>query len=297
MKKKGSGLMPSETFQIDAATTIATVHLKVMDLAKEKTFYQRIGLELVAEMPQLVALGVKGNARPLVVLHELSHPQFHPKKTGLYHVALKVPSQAALSNCLYHLLLAKVPLIGAADHGYSEALYLQDFEGNGIEIYYDKQRALWPKAADGSIHGKTAELALDDLLELRAANEVTVLPVQTTIGHVHLAVNDLAAMGNFFKQLGFQLVDDQIPDALFLAAGSYHHHVAINHWQKNLRQAEALDTGLQAVVFQLPAAGWQALQKEFVRQNIQYTTSGDELSVCDPEHNQFIFTKEVQAND
>jgi catechol 2,3-dioxygenase len=219
---------------LDPRTTVGKVSLTVRDLDAVQSFYREaVGLERIESGGEGVAMGV--GDRPLVEL--VGDPDARPRprrSTGLYHLAILVPDRAELARSLRRVVDAHWPLVGAADHLVSEALYLEDPEGNGIEIYRDRPREEWRRDGD-EIAMATLPLDLQDLLgELGSdAGEPTPaqLPEGTRMGHVHLHVSDLRGAERFYGQLlGFDVTARGYPGALFMSAGGYHHHLGLNVW-------------------------------------------------------------------
>lgn len=211
-------------------TDIGVVHLTVADLPRSLAFYQeRLGLQQQGQSSKTAALGVGQN--DLLRLTEVVGARPMSGHSGLYHFALLLPSRAELSAVLGRLLRLSTPLSGAADHLVSEAVYLNDPDGNGIELYRDRPRSEW-RRVDGRIQMDTLPLDIDGLL--RAAGPKTgaqQLPRETTVGHVHLHVADLASAIAFYRDvIGFELQALYGSAAAFLAAGGYHHHLGINTW-------------------------------------------------------------------
>lgn len=205
---------------------IGAVALRVVDLAAMTAFYRdRIGLALIARTPERATLGVAG--WPL--LHLLEGAVRPTSPVGLFHLALVLPSRAALADWFAHAAGTGLALEGASDHLVSEALYLSDPEGNGIEIYRDRPRADWPRR-DGRIAMATERLDLAALLREAAGGAYSGLPDGTRMGHVHLRVGDTLAAEAFYRDaLGFDLTV-RYPGASFFASGGYHHHIAVNVW-------------------------------------------------------------------
>jgi catechol 2,3-dioxygenase len=213
-------------------TTVGTVRLKVSDLERSRAFYERtLGLRATELDDGGLALGPAG--RPLVELRgDSSAPRLDHRATGLYHVAILVPTRRDLALALMRIAEARWPLDGASDHLVSEALYLSDPDGNGIEIYRDRPREQWRRVGD-QLEMATLALDLRDVLgELREDQAPQPLvPDATRIGHVHLQVSDIAAAEAFYSGLlGFDVVVRGYPGALFVSAGGYHHHVGLNTW-------------------------------------------------------------------
>ena len=219
---------------IEADTTIGTVRLTVADLERSRTFYeQSLGLLAAEREGGVLALAAAEGEPPLIELHgEPSALPLDRRATGLYHVAILMPSRVDLAKSLRRIADSGSALEGASDHLVSEALYLSDPDGTGIEVYRDRARDEWPRA-DGQLEMATAALDIHDLLsELRADDrEQATVPADTRIGHVHLQVSDLEASENFYSGvLGFDVTVRGYPGALFVSAGGYHHHIGLNTW-------------------------------------------------------------------
>jgi catechol 2,3-dioxygenase len=215
---------------IAAATHMGAVHLTVADLARSLDYYRgSVGLELLAEDGARASLGAGGVE--LLVLQEVPGARPADGFTGLYHFALLVPERADLARWLAHAARTRVPLTGASDHFVSEAIYLRDPDHHGIEIYWDRPRALWEGQVDRM---GTWPLDLDGLLgELDARDEpFPGQPAGTAMGHVHLRVAEIDATVRFYRDvLGFGLMAQLGPQAAFLSAGGYHHHLGANIWE------------------------------------------------------------------
>ena len=214
-------------------THIVSVLLEVADLARSVGFYTDvIGLEAIRTVDGRAALGV--DDRILVELTETAGaPPFPVSATGLYHLAILVESRVELGRSLARLVERGYPLGGASDHLVSEALYLTDPDGNGIEIYRDRPRAEWTMV-DGNPKIDTLPLDLRALLDdaHKETRPWTGLAKGTTIGHIHLQVDDLATARTFYCDvLGFDMIFDMSRmGALFISAGGYHHHIGLNTW-------------------------------------------------------------------
>lgn len=215
-------------------THIGRVRLQVSDLARSLSFYTGLlGLVVLSKAGGEAHLAAQPAGPVLLELVERRGAVRKPNRsTGLYHVAIRLPGRAALGRALQRLLEQRYMLQGGADHLVSEAVYLADPDGNGLELYCDRPRADWPMLGD------TVQMASDPLdaagllqaaAEAPAAGE-TIAP-QTDIGHIHLQVSDLAQAESFFgRLLGLEVTQRSYPGALFLAAGGYHHHVGTNVW-------------------------------------------------------------------
>jgi catechol 2,3-dioxygenase len=212
---------------IDPHAAIGEVYLTISDLDRSLQFYQtNLGFTVHQRGDETARLGA-GGPDLLVLVHSKSAPRVRGT-TGLYHFAILVPSRADLARTLRRLVDTDTRLQGAADHGVSEALYLGDPDGNGIEVYRDRPRAEWP-SVDGELRMGADPLNLDALLA--DSGRADRLARGTTIGHVHLHVSDLAATERFYVDvLGFALMQRYGSSALFVAAGGYHHHIGLNTW-------------------------------------------------------------------
>ena len=221
-------------YEYNSKIYLAEVALNVKDLESQTAFYhQLLGLEILNQSENQVLLGAGG--KPLVRLiktADISNPE---QSYGLYHIALLLPTREDLANVFKHLLDLKVPLVGGADHGYSEAIYLEDLEGNGLELYRDKPVAVWDIREDGRIIGVTEELSAQAIYELGRGIEPFAIASGTRMGHVHLSVKNSREASTFYQEsLG---LEDKftIPHASWIASGDYHHHLAVNEWGgKNL---------------------------------------------------------------
>lgn len=188
-----------------------------------------IGFQVHSRQEHTARLGI--GAQDLLLLTEKPSARLSPRSTGLYHFAVLVPSRLDLATALRQLIETRTPMQGFADHHFSEALYLPDPDGHGIEIYRDRPRESWPPMA---VIAQNPNLPLDIdglMAELsQTAPEWNGLPSGTTIGHIHLQVADIAESDRFYQQqVGFDSVF-QVPSAGFVSAGGYHHHVGYNTW-------------------------------------------------------------------
>ena len=217
------------TYEYKSYIYLAEAVLNVKDLASQTAFYQQIiGLEILSQTETEVVLGLGGTA--LVHLIQAQESGEVRKHYGLYHLAILLPTRKALADILKHLTDLQIPLVGGADHGYSEALYLEDLEGNGIELYRDKPVSTWGIREDGRIIGVTEALAAQDIYELGERVEPFILADGARMGHIHLSVKDSRKSSQFYqKVLG---LEDKfsMPSASWIAAGDYHHHLAVNEW-------------------------------------------------------------------
>lgn len=248
---------------------LGKVVLRVNDLEKMTNFYKEaIGLAVLETQGKSVVLGSESDKEPLVELIEIPKASSRTLTTGLYHLALLLPTRGDLGAMLYHLVTHKYGLSGASDHGYSEALYLNDPEGNGIEIYCDKPMAEWDIRPDGRIEGITA--AMDTETVVKSMTKLfDGIPPGTKMGHVHLTVHDLESTQEFYeKVLGIVLKSDFFGQAKFFASGNYHHHIGSNVWAgKNLPKPSESQTGLAYYTWVLPNHAELAALKDRLENN------------------------------
>ena len=222
---------PPAGYRLPADTRLGGVLLQIADLDRSLAYYTTVlGFQLLERTPTAAVLGAPDGV-PLVELRQLAgaRPVMRRGRLGLYHFAVLLPDRASLGRFVSHLDRLGASA-GAADHLVSEALYLTDPDGLGIEVYADRPRDTW--AVRGrEIVMTTEPLDLGDLVRAGGTEKWNGLPRGTTVGHVHLHVGDLAAAAAFYHQgLGLDAVVSSYPGALFLSAGGYHHHLGLNTW-------------------------------------------------------------------
>jgi len=237
---------------IHPETKLGYIHLTVTNLNRSLDFYQQVlGFKLHRRQNGTAHLGA-GQA-DLLLLTEQPQARRVRGTVGLYHFAILVPSRLALAQSLKQIAETNSPVQGFADHLVSEAIYLPDPDGNGIEIYRDRPRAEWPMA-NGQLQMATDPLDVEGVLaELSKTDGAwSGLQPDTVLGHVHLHVANIPQAEAFYRDLlGFDLMLRYGPSASFLAAGGYHHHIGINTWAGSApRPADA--TGMRYFVIQLP---------------------------------------------
>jgi catechol 2,3-dioxygenase len=264
-----SGDQQAQT-RIDPSTSMGTVRLTVSDLSRSRNFYeQATGLRASERDDGTLALSVPGEA-PLIELRgDASASPLDRGATGLYHMAILMPTRRDLAHALARVAQARWPLDGASDHLVSEALYLSDPDGNGIEIYRDRPREEWRKV-DGELAMSTLPLDLRSVLaEIPGDGEIEPMaPSGTRMGHVHLQVSDLDSSEAFYAGiLGFDVMVRGYPGALFVAAGGYHHHIGLNTWHsRGANPPPTGATGLRSFEVRLPSPAALEAVLERVRQ-------------------------------
>ncbi|MCF2206419.1 VOC family protein [Halobacterium salinarum] len=270
---------PTNSDTLPQGTRIGRTALRVGDLEEMTGFYRDVvGLSVLRTADTTSVLGVDDT--PLLVLEGTEDTlQRHRSAAGLYHNAFRVPSRAALGDALARIR-DQWQLGGASDHWVSEALYLTDPEGNGIEIYRDYPREDWPIADDGRVRISTEPL---DLASIEAAaTGGSQAPSGTDVGHVHLEVSSLDAFRDFYVDtLGFE-VQTTVPAASFVSAGGYHHHIGANTW--NHRSKPVGGRGLSWFEVVLPGTEVLNVIRERISDS-QYTiTARDEgIAVTGPD--------------
>lgn len=285
-------------FIIDGQTAVGPVRLTVADLGRALSFYEGVlGMRGARQPDGDYALSAGGAT--LLSLDERRGARPKPQRsTGLYHVAILMPSRAELARVIARLAETRYPLSGASDHLVSEALYLDDPDGNGLEIYADRPRDAWPKAGR-EVRMTVDPLDIDSILgELGGApGPWEGLPAGTTIGHVHLHVADLRSAEAFYVGvLGFEVMQRFGNSALFVAAGGYHHHLGLNIWAGAGAPPPPPDAvGLRHYAVRLPDAdALDALVGRVRAAGLPLEATADGYFVRDPSQNGVLL---VVAND
>jgi catechol 2,3-dioxygenase len=282
-----------DSYQLPSQAQIGYAHLRVSDLRRALQFYKDLlGFSEIERAATKVFLSPTGRPPVILVLEELPGARPKPARTtGLYHTAIRLPDRAGLARLLKRLMAHRWPLQGASDHGVSEALYLPDPDGLGVELYVDRPQEAWPRQGQ-TIAMVTEPLDLDDLLAQDLDDEVSWAGIapRTDIGHVHMHVADLKRAGGFYREgVGFDLKQEYY-GALFLAAGSYHHHIGLNIWAGVGAPPPPPDVvGLYAFTLELPdEAALQALIMHLESVGIAITPGSEEtglgsLQLVDPD--------------
>lgn len=212
-------------------TFIGQVDLRVSNLERSLAFYQHvIGFRVLERSDRKATLTADGKTPLLSIEQPEQVSPKQPRTTGLYHFALLLPNRSDLACVLQHFIQHQIPLQGASDHLVSEALYLADPDGNGIEIYADRPSPSWAWA-NGEVVMDTRALDIRNLLQEGSGAEWKGLPAETLMGHIHLHVSSLQEAEAFYiRGLGFDIVSRFGNQALFISTGKYHHHIGLNTW-------------------------------------------------------------------
>ncbi|MEO8168651.1 MAG: VOC family protein [bacterium] len=268
-------------------TRIAHAHLRVKNSAAVETFYRDLlGLREIGRDGSTVSLSPTGKSPALIILTEspAATPRPHGT-TGLFHIAIRYPDRSELSKTLNRIIEQGYPIQGAADHAVSEAIYLADPEGNGIELYRDRPREEW-KWRNNEIVMVTDPLDVDDLLKEAEGKTWSGMHPKTDIGHMHLNVGSLQDAEKFYHgTIGFDVTTKSYPGALFVAAGGYHHHLGLNIWAgRNAPPPPENSIGLISFGIAIPRSGWKSLKGRLAAGGVRYEsdTPDESLKVYDP---------------
>jgi catechol 2,3-dioxygenase len=255
MEMRSYGITPPG-YRLPDASRVGTVRLQVADLDRSLAYYQRVlGLRVLARSDGQAVLGAVEGGEPLIELRE--HPAAVPVprrgRLGLYHFAILLPDRAQLGRLVRHLSEIG-ERAGMSDHLVSEAIYLTDPDGLGIEVYADRPRSAW-RRHDGELTMTTDPLDVPDLLRAAGGERWSGMPASAVMGHVHLFVGDLdRAAGFYHAGLGLDKVVWSYPGALFLSAGGYHHHLGVNTWAAGAAPAGPGDARLLEWELVVPSA-------------------------------------------
>lgn len=260
----------------DMPIHVASSELVTADITRLADWYRRaLGFEVLERSASQALLGLGGTVL-LTLTHDPDARPAPPSATGLFHNAYVVPKRSDLAGFLDHARRIGLRLTGASDHLVTEAVYLDDPDGNGIEVYWDRLRTDWPLGPAGEILMATDPLDLASLMAESPADGGAALPAGTRLGHIHLKVNDLRAAERFVGEaLGFAKEVDY-PGAGFFGAGGYHHHVGANVWRSrggepspkgstglaSYTVAYSDETGLSTTLERLSSDGYEVVESE-----------------------------------
>ena len=275
-------------------TRIKSTGLKVANLDRALAFYTNtLGFRANAVNENQAELSTQENGQTLIHLTEQKNAQPKPRHTtGLFHIAIRVPSRSALAQVVRRLHEQKWPLAGASDHGVSEALYLSDPDGNGLEIYTDLPQSQWPTQGD-HVAMYSAPLNVNALLQESGERNDTHLPTNTDIGHVHLQVSSLESAKQFYVDLvGFDIRQNNYQGALFIAADGYHHHLGLNTWAgEGIPSPPENAVGLNTFTIAIPnQQHLDDMATRFKNAHIPFEQTHNQISTQDPDHNTVILS-------
>lgn len=227
------------------------VYLRTTNLEQSSQFYREIlGLQILSEIEETITFTVNGKDPILVITEPTNVIPREPRLAGLFHFALLLPSRKELGKMLIHLIQNEVN-IGASDHHVSEALYLDDPDGNGIEIYCDREYTDWEWIGQ-EVQMTTVPLDADAVIAAAGDERFTKMPAETVMGHIHLQVSDLAESEAFYSKIGFQTMA-KMQRAIFMSHNKYHHHLGMNTWAgENADEPSSQAAGLIAYTLIYP---------------------------------------------
>lgn len=278
------GIAPSG-YRLPDATQVGRVRLQIADLDRSIAYYETvIGLRVTERAGSVAKLAAHGDDTVLVELHEKPGVRVVARRghLGLYHFAILLPDRASLGRFVQHLAAIRA-YAGMSDHFVSEAVYLQDPDGLGIEVYADRPRSAW-RTVDRQLTMATEQLDVDNLVAAAGREPWTGAPAGTRIGHVHLHVRDIELAEAFYHEgLGLDKVVWSYPGALFLSAGGYHHHLGTNTWAGGAAAPTANDAHLLEWEVVLPdAEGIAGAARSLESRGFAVERDGDDVVARDP---------------
>ncbi|MBK3494561.1 VOC family protein [Viridibacillus sp. YIM B01967] len=282
------------TFKLDPKMTLGYVQLRVQSLENQKAFYKLLGFTIIQESATEIIFG-SGSTTPVLILTAEEDVVPRPSRTtGLFHFAILVPSREDLAHVIGNLLEIGAPISGAGDHLYSEAFYLSDSEGNGIEIYRDLPRNEWQVELDGQVNTATEPIDFQGIMALYNPERAWIgFPTGTILGHIHLNVTNLDdAISHFYLEaVGLDLMTNFMDSAFFMSAGGYHHHIAANIWQGvGAPLPPKIATGLMSFSLILSSTDeLNKLKQNLLAQNVSFSEVEGDLFVKDLNNNDMIF--------
>jgi len=284
MTSNGAGVKPPG-FRLPDAAHVGSVRLQVSDLDRSIAYYEKVlGLTVLDSSEKSASLGAQGDDAPLVELEELKGARAVPRRglLGLYHFAVLLPDRPSLGKFVVHLA-ALGQRAGMSDHLVSEAIYLTDPDGLGIEVYADRPASAW-RIEEGQIAMATNPLDVDDLIAAARGESWSGAPHGTKVGHVHFHVGDIVEAERFYHQaLGLDKIVWGYPGALFMSAGGYHHHVGTNTWAAGSPVASGNDAKLLFWDLVLPDTDSAARAAEsFQAAGFEVASEGGIATATDP---------------
>ena len=277
------GVAPSG-FRLPDATRVGGVRLQVARLQRSLAYYRDvIGLRVIAASADTATLGAPGSESALVTLHQVAGTRPVPRRGvfGLFHFAILLPERAALGRFLAHLASKNVR-VGMSDHKVSEALYLNDPDGLGIEVYADRPREVW-QAVERQLVMATDPLDVESVVAAGGDTPWDGVPAGTTMGHVHLHVGDLEeAAALYHRTIGFDMTVWSYPGALFLSAGGYHHHLGTNTWSPGPSPAPDVAKLLEWTLVVPAPSDAEAVGRRLLESGYAATQDGQAWTVNDP---------------
>ncbi|SDP93821.1 catechol 2,3-dioxygenase [Litchfieldia salsa] len=279
--------MSMETYTGVMEPRIGYLELQVSNLDQSLTFYEElIGFQVLERDEKTAKLTTDGLVPQLLLIEEETYVERPLRSTGLYHFAILVPTREDLALSTKHLIESGYPVQGAADHQYSEALYLADPDNNGIEIYVDRDPKQWIRDDNGGYVGATDPLNFESLFAEINENTWTGLPSATRIGHMHLQVSDIEESEIFYVEiLGLNIVAKE-NHMLFVSKDAYHHHIGMNIWAgKGLSAPPKHALGLKYFTLHFTEEEYKSAKANLDHLNYNYLENSQEITVEDPAGN------------
>lgn len=288
-QSRGQGTPSTQAASYDASVsnTLGHVELRVPDLDRSIKFYEGIGLKVSENKNGVAMLTVQGGGDPLLGLIEDQNAALRPNDTtGLFHLAILLPTRADLALTLDHISKSGYPIQGASDHQYSEAMYLTDPDNNGIEIYADRDSSKWKEDSKGGYIGGTASIDFKSLMSEIKSKTWSGLPAGTKLGHMHLQASELKDSEDFYtKGLGFDVVAKG-NGMLFLSKDRYHHHIGLNTWSGvGIPQPPANSLGMNLFTVRFSPDEFEQAQANLKGMGHAFDLDGDAFTVKDPSGN------------
>lgn len=261
---------------------VRSYHLVVRNLNRVASYYERvIGLQKLETKQNICILGF-GETAVLILEEQPNADSQAYGMAGLFHTAFLLPSRKDLAHYLKYVMNNKISLVGMADHLVSEAIYLRDPEGNGIEIYADRPHREWCFDEDGVVMD-TVRLDTQDLLKIAPLTPWNKLPETTVIGHIHLQVGDIAKAENFYHDVIELDVMERFAGGSFFASGNYHHHIATNTWASHGAQERQKNlTGLKGYTLEVNQAVFRKLEQKLVDLKMAMNRTASSITFRDP---------------
>ena len=272
------------TFASRTPLHVGAYALKVRDLDRLTGFYRDVlGLAVLDQTKDGAVLGAGGV--PFVHLeHRANAKPDDTREAGLYHTAFLMPTRGDLARWVVHVARNKIPITGASDHEVSEAIYLDDPEGNGVEVYSDRPPETWTWS-NGLVRMKTERLDIDDLVQAAAgATDYPGAPGGLRVGHIHLRVGDVPTAERFYSDtIGLTVTRGGRHGASFMSSGHYHHHVAGNVWHSaGAGRRDDDRTGLSWFTLEADPASFEAAKSRLAQANIPLAATPSGIETADP---------------
>lgn len=267
-------------FHTEEVMHVESVLLKVKDKRAMLKFYKdAFGFEILKEEDNIFHLGPKEGKILVSLLEDINSTLSFDNKP-LYHFALLLPSRQDLADFIRNYIKTRYPYVGASDHTVSEAIYIEDVEGNGIEIYVDRPSFLW-KFNNGSVYMDTRPLDIHSLIKM-GKEEYKGVPKDTIMGHLHLHINNMVEAEAFFVDaLGFKKLLKYGNSALFVSDFAYHHHIAFNTWAKSNKEEGHNKSGLYAYTLSVPTKGKEEFIERLMKKGIVTKKDGNKTFIHD----------------